>query len=155
MSAVPPSDAGRWVTPPPLSDGADVWSSEQYTSTVDSIYLDDPTYLDRPTDTSYASTASFMYSSSYPYYSAGPRGRQSLPPYWPQPAYQVIAVDGFAIAALIFGILGGWLLGIGFGVAALRRIGAGQRRGRGLAIAGLWLSVAWIFADGLIWAALR
>jgi hypothetical protein len=154
-NAMPPADSGRWVTPPPLDDGSSVWSGEEFASVIDSQYLRDPSYLDRPSDTSYASTASFMYSSAYPYYSGAARVGQSLPPYWPQPANQIVAVDGWAITSLIFGILGGWILGLGFGIAALQRIAAGRRRGRGLALAGVSLSVAWIVVDAVIAVALR
>ncbi|GAA2701530.1 DUF4190 domain-containing protein [Actinoplanes palleronii] len=51
--------------------------------------------------------------------------------------------NGFAIASLIFGILGG-LLGIVFGLIALGQIPKRGDRGKGLAIAGLSLSIAWI-----------
>ncbi|GIF12788.1 DUF4190 domain-containing protein [Actinoplanes teichomyceticus] len=53
--------------------------------------------------------------------------------------------NGFAIASLIFGILGG-LLGIVFGLIALGQIRRRGDRGRGLAVAGLSLSVAWFTA---------
>ncbi|HEY0119760.1 MAG TPA: DUF4190 domain-containing protein [Cellulomonas sp.] len=51
--------------------------------------------------------------------------------------------DGFAIAALVFGILGGWLALI-FGFIALSRIKKSGARGRGMAIAGLSIGAAWI-----------
>jgi hypothetical protein len=50
--------------------------------------------------------------------------------------------DGFAIAALILGIFG--ILGLVFGVIALRRIRRTDARGRGMAIAGIVLSCFWI-----------
>lgn len=52
-------------------------------------------------------------------------------------------MDGFAITSLVTGLLSGVLFSVGFGIAALRRIRRGERRGRGLAIAGLVLSLAW------------
>jgi hypothetical protein len=52
--------------------------------------------------------------------------------------------DGFAIAALIFGILGGVLLSVIFGFVALSRIKRSGKGGKGLAIAGLVLSGLWI-----------
>lgn len=56
--------------------------------------------------------------------------------------------DGFAIAALILGILG--ILGLVLGIIALRRIQRTGARGRGMAIAGIALSCFWIliFAIG-------
>jgi hypothetical protein len=52
-------------------------------------------------------------------------------------------VDGFSIAALVFGVIGGILLGLVFGIVGLFRTRNGQRRGRGMAIAGIVLSVMW------------
>jgi hypothetical protein len=141
-SAQPPADSGRWITPPPLNDGSDVWSAEQYASATDGWYREDASYA--PYNSYSTSPPSFRSPGSYPYYSnfdnAAP---QSLPPYWPQSATR-LRTDGFAIAALVFGILGVWILGFGFGIAAVRRINRGVRGGRGLALAGIWLSVAWV-----------
>lgn len=142
MSALPAGGAGNWITPPPLDDGSSVWSSEEYTSSFESSYL---------TDTGYASAARYAasyprradYTPTYPYYANNADPNVALPPYWPRPV-ATLPLDGFAVAALIFGIIGGWIFGIGFGVAALSRINRGERRGRGLAIAGLWLSAAWL-----------
>jgi hypothetical protein len=52
--------------------------------------------------------------------------------------------SGWAIAALIFGILGGVVLSVIFGFIALSRIKRLGQRGRGMAIAGLVLSGIWI-----------
>jgi len=49
-----------------------------------------------------------------------------------------------AIAAFVLGLVGVALLGIIFGIAALKRIGRTHQGGKGLAIAGIVLSVAWI-----------
>jgi hypothetical protein len=54
------------------------------------------------------------------------------------------STDGLSIAALVFGIIGGFLLAIPFGIAGLVRTKSGRRRGRGLAIAGLALSGVWV-----------
>lgn len=62
----------------------------------------------------------------------------------PTAVTQPTSTDGFAIAALVFGIIGGVLLGIIFGIVSLRRIGKRGTRGRGLAIAGIVLSCLWI-----------
>ncbi len=52
--------------------------------------------------------------------------------------------NGFAIAALVLGLLGGVLLSVIFGVVALSKIRHQPQRGKGLAIAGLCLSGAWV-----------
>ena len=51
--------------------------------------------------------------------------------------------SGFAIASLVFGIIGGIFLSVIFGIVALRRIRTRHLKGRGLAIAGLVLSGLW------------
>lgn len=52
--------------------------------------------------------------------------------------------DGFAIAALVLSVLGGIVLSVIFALVALSRIRKGRRqRGRGMAIAALWISGAW------------
>jgi len=51
--------------------------------------------------------------------------------------------NGFAIASLIFGILGGLLFSVPFGVVALVQIRKRGQGGRGRAIAGLILSAVW------------
>lgn len=56
-----------------------------------------------------------------------------------------VGVDGFAIAALVLGIVWLWWVGsvlaIVFGVVALRRIAAGRGTGKGMAVAGLVLGI--------------
>ena len=58
-------------------------------------------------------------------------------------AYTAIArpqtTNGFAVSALIFGLIGGTILPIVFGHVALAQIGRTGERGRGMAIAGLIL----------------
>jgi hypothetical protein len=53
------------------------------------------------------------------------------------------ARNGFAIASLIFGIIGGIPLALGFGVAGLVRA-AKVRRGKVMSIVGMSLSVLWL-----------
>ncbi len=69
-------------------------------------------------------------------YGSGPYGAPAQP-----------GTDGFAITALVTGLLGLSLVAVGFGIAALRRIGRSGRSGKGLAIAGIVLgavsTVAW------------
>jgi hypothetical protein len=56
------------------------------------------------------------------------------------------ATNGWAIAAFVLGILGGTILSVIFAIVALFQIRGGHQRGRGLAIAALVISVAWIAA---------
>ena len=60
--------------------------------------------------------------------------------------------DGFAVASLLLGLAGitviGAVLGIIFGIMALRRIRRTGQRGRGLAIAGLAFSAIWLLVIG-------
>jgi hypothetical protein len=52
--------------------------------------------------------------------------------------------NGFAIASLVFGLLGGILLSVIFGFVALSQIRKRGQGGRGLAIAGISLSGVWL-----------
>ncbi|MDR2723576.1 MAG: DUF4190 domain-containing protein [Cellulomonadaceae bacterium] len=81
----------------------------------------------------------------FPLPEAPPQGSPSPHPAAPLPqqAYNPQQkTDGFAIAALIFGLLGiiGGLLGVIFGIIALVRIGKTQAKGKGMAIWGIILS---------------
>ncbi|MBO0816579.1 MAG: DUF4190 domain-containing protein, partial [Actinobacteria bacterium] len=64
--------------------------------------------------------------------------------------------DPFAIASLLLGLVGitviGAVLGIVFGVMALRRIRRTGQRGRGMAIAGLAFSAIWLVLIGAFFA---
>jgi hypothetical protein len=64
----------------------------------------------------------------------------------PQPERAAVppGVNGFAVAALVFGLLGG-VFGIIFGITAIRQIGRTGQRGKGLAAAGLVAAVVWAF----------
>ena len=70
------------------------------------------------------------------------------PPGWtgPPPRPEPPATDGYAIAALVFGIVGSALISVPLGVIALRRIkrSGGARTGRGLAIAGMAVGCVWL-----------
>jgi len=61
----------------------------------------------------------------------------------PQPQPQKPGTNGFAIASLIFGIIGGILLGFIFGFIALSQTKRTGQNGRGLALAGVILSSMW------------
>ena len=84
------------------------------------------------------------YPPPYP-----PAGYAQLPP-------QGQTTSGFAIASLVFGLLGGILFSVIFGVIAVGRTKRGGQRGRGMAIGGLVLSGVWavIIAVAIAFAAL-
>ncbi|MBB5917238.1 hypothetical protein BJY24_006150 [Nocardia transvalensis] len=84
-------------------------------------------------------------------YAPMPGGPGQFGPPPGQPPQQQ-GTNGFAIASLILGILGGFcLLGAVFGVIALVQIKKTGQRGRGLAIAGIALTAVWV-AVGIIGA---
>ncbi|WP_165969182.1 DUF4190 domain-containing protein [Actinomadura sp. KC06] len=68
------------------------------------------------------------------------------PPGFEPPSYEG-KTNGAAIAAFVTGLLGCFgVLGIIFGIVALKQIGERGGKGRGLAIAGIILSCLWIVA---------
>lgn len=67
----------------------------------------------------------------------------TLPGYGPP---QERRTNGFAVAALVFGIIGGVLLAVIFGIVALVQIPKKNQKGKGLAFAGLVLAGAWTLA---------
>jgi len=73
------------------------------------------------------------------------------PPGYPPPAYppaggppRRAGTNGFAIASLIFGLLGGILLSVIFGFVALSQIRTRGQQGKGMAVTGLVLSAVWV-----------
>jgi hypothetical protein len=69
------------------------------------------------------------------------------------PAVQVApSTDGFAIASLVLGVIGGSLLAIIFGFVARGRIkrSGGAKQGSGLATAGIVLGFVWVGAIALL-----
>ncbi|HKT05148.1 MAG TPA: DUF4190 domain-containing protein [Rugosimonospora sp.] len=66
---------------------------------------------------------------------------QSPPPYPPAPPAK--GGNGFAVASLIFGIIGGIPLAIGFGIAGLVR-SAKVGRGKAMSVIGIVLSLLWL-----------
>jgi len=81
---------------------------------------------------------------------------QERPPSYGHQPPQPAKADGFAIAALVLGILGGSLLALIFGVVSLSRIksAGGLKTGRGMAIAGIVLGVVWLIGGGILTAVL-
>ncbi|MFI5890921.1 DUF4190 domain-containing protein [Actinoplanes sp. NPDC051513] len=68
--------------------------------------------------------------------------RPGYPP--PPPPDPEEGWNGFAIAALVAGILGGVMFSLAFGITALIQLRRSGQRGRGLAIAGLACSGVWV-----------
>jgi hypothetical protein len=58
--------------------------------------------------------------------------------------------DGFAIAALVLGLLGSSVLALIFGLVALSRIKKSGKAGRGMAVAGVALGGAWLAAAAIV-----
>jgi hypothetical protein len=77
------------------------------------------------------------------------RAWPSAPPLTPGVNYYTAAqpasgTNGFAIASLVLGVLGGVLLSVIFAFVALSKLRHRPQRGKGMAIAGLCLSAAWV-----------
>lgn len=58
--------------------------------------------------------------------------------------------DGVSIAGFVTGLLGLVLVAVGLSIAGLARTAHGRRRGRGFAVAGLLLSVAWVAVGAVV-----
>lgn len=93
------------------------------------------------------------YQQAQPYVQPPPYGQYPAASYpaasYPGPPLRT-GTNGFAIASLVFGIIGGFLLSVIFGIVALTQIRRSAQDGKGLAIAGLVLSGAWVAALGLL-----
>ncbi|UQU63022.1 DUF4190 domain-containing protein [Couchioplanes caeruleus] len=79
----------------------------------------------------------------------GPYAAQPFPPvpgFAPPPPQAHPGTNGFAIASLIFGILGGVLFATVFGIVGLVQTRRRHQRGKGLAITGLVLAGCWVTA---------
>ena len=77
------------------------------------------------------------------------------PPYLPSGPAAERPQDGVSIAGFVTGLLGIVLVSVVLSIVGLTRTAGGQRRGRGFAVAGLVLSVAWaaviaVFVPGWI-----
>lgn len=83
-----------------------------------------------------------QYPAPYPAQPPPPWGQQNLAPVYGEPPKQ--GTNGFAIAALVCGIIPICFLGIIFGIVALVQTSKSGQKGKGLAIAGLVLNVLWI-----------
>jgi Domain of unknown function (DUF4190)/Septum formation len=99
-----------------------------------------------PPDPQHDPTSSNPYQAYQPTYPPAPPQYQPGPQYQPTPPSPPPSggTNGFAIASLIFGILGGVLLSVIFGIVALSQVKRRNQRGKGLAVAGLVLSGIWL-----------
>ncbi len=87
-----------------------------------------------------------QYGTPQPPFGTAPQRFYTGPSPWPvqQPAERKPGTNGFAIAALVFGIIGGVPLAIVFGVIALGQTANGRQQGRAQAIAGLICAGVWL-----------
>ena len=142
---VPPGTSPYGVPPSVSPDGSPVpYAPPAGTSRFGTLPSADP--YGSPGTAPYGGAAGSSYAPSP--YGAGPA--YGVPTYAPPPygqvpyaPYRQAGTDGFAVAALVFGILGGWLAFV-FGIIALSRIRRSGARGRGLAIAGMAVAAGWI-----------
>jgi hypothetical protein len=102
------------------------------------------------------------YPAPSPYPQQPPQYPEQSPPYPPAPLYPQQepwgdptspyatapkpGTNGFAIAALIFGIIPVCFIGVVFAIVALIQVGKSGQKGKGLAIGGLVLSGLWLIA---------
>lgn len=80
---------------------------------------------------------------SLPTHEAGPAAAPEYPYGYPAPVQPPQGKNGFAVAALVFGLIGGILFGLGFGIAGLVR---SKKVGKGKVMSwfGIALSILWI-----------
>ncbi|WP_067567486.1 DUF4190 domain-containing protein [Nocardia acidivorans] len=110
----------------------------------------------------YGAQPSYQGAAPYPGYPENPAYGQPYPqpgPYSGTPGYPAApysgppqGTNGFAIAALITGLLGMCLLSVPFGVIALSQIKDRNQQGKGLAITGLALTGVWAVVGVVIFA---
>lgn len=84
------------------------------------------------------------YGEQYPPPPYNPVQGQYPPPPAPAGPPPPSGTNGFAIASLIFGIIGGVLFSVIFGIIALTQIKKRNQGGKGMAITGLALSGVWL-----------
>jgi hypothetical protein len=82
---------------------------------------------------------------SYPA-GAADRERSGARPY----GAERLGVNGFAVASMILGLIGGIVLAVVFGIVALVQVNQRGQRGKGFAVTGLVASVVWILGVGVV-----
>lgn len=138
-----------WPSAPP---GWQLWADDDPATPEGKLSADDqPAAAGQPASPVFAPVASAPQAAmpAYPAYPAGSyAGTAFYGPGSPYAGYpgsvQAQGTSGWAIAALVCGIVGASVLGIIFGFVALSKIRKSGLRGKGLAIAGISLSGVWI-----------
>lgn len=107
-------------------------------------------YPNQPPPQGHSSETDYAWSTGDAGVAGPPAGAPGYPPMPPGGGYPggYVAppqrgVNGFAIASLVLGLMGGFLLAVPFGIVALNQIKSRQQQGRGLAIGGLVASGVW------------
>jgi hypothetical protein len=108
----------------------------------------DPPPWPRPDSSPTGSPAPDYLSAGYPPAGYPPAGY--LPAGHPPAGGRSTGTDGFAVTSVVLGALGGGLVAIGFGWAALRRIRRTGRSGRSLAVTGIVMSIGWMVIGAAI-----
>jgi hypothetical protein len=104
-----------------------------------------PTYGTPQQPPAYGAPQQPTYGSPPPPY--GAPTYETPQPYGSPPAPPPAQGNGFAVASLIFGLIGGSLLGLIFGFIGLSKAKKIGGKGRGMSIAGIILSVVWLAAS--------
>ncbi|MEV6069006.1 DUF4190 domain-containing protein [Nocardia sp. NPDC052001] len=159
----------------PAQDQQAAWGQPQWPNQSDPAYGAQQPYPGQPGYTApggYPEQPGYTAPGGYPeqpgYAPAGgfpadPYGgsggyQQFPPPQYPQPyppqgpAGPPQGTNGFAIAALITGLLGMCLLSVPFGVISLSQIKDRNQQGKGLAITGLILTGVWALVGVIVFA---
>jgi len=123
-----------WPSAPP---GWQLWVDDDLTTAEGTLSGDQPAAIGQPAGPVFAPVAQTA-TPAYPPAYAG----------YPGPV-QAQGTSGWAIAALICGIVGASVLGLIFGFVALSKIRKSGLRGKGLAIAGISVSGIWILVVAL------
>jgi len=109
-----------------------------------------PVYQPPPVNPgTYPSHSPIPYASPSPYASPNPYADHYPYAY---PPVQDQTTNGFAIASLVCSIVGIQILGWIFGGVALSQISRTGQKGRGLAIAGIVIGIAWALIGLMMFA---
>jgi len=119
----PPTPEGQQPPPPPGDQTPPPTYEQQW-----------PAAPPQAPPPSYDATAETTYPSYW--------NQQNLPPAYATPPKS--GTNGFAIAALVFGIIPICFLGVIFAIVALVQTSKSGQKGKGFAIAGLVLSALWL-----------
>lgn len=156
---VPPAGWQPDPSWPPAPPGWQLWVDDDLTTAEGQLSADDqPAASGRPASPVFAPVAGAPQAAMPAYPAGSYPGTAYYGPGSPYAGYpgqgQAQGTSGWAIAALVCGIVGLSLLGLIFGLVALSKIRKTGLRGKGLAIAGISVSGIWILlAVGIVGAA--